>query len=74
MSNIISDLANNLKYYRTKSGLSQRDLAKKAGVNRSHLASLESGTQPNTSIKTVEKLATALGISVLDLLKPLEDE
>jgi hypothetical protein len=45
----------------------------KAGVNRSHLASIESETQPNTSIKTVEKLATALGVALLDLLQSPED-
>ena len=72
MADIIANLSQNLKYYRAKLGLSQRDLAKGAGVNRSHLASIESGMQPNTSLKTVEKLAAALGISPLDLLKPLD--
>ncbi len=73
MSDILSYLTQNLKYYRAKLGLTQAELAKKAGVNRSHLASLESGTQPNTSLKTVEKLAAALGVSALDLLRPLDE-
>ncbi len=69
MNDIVTNLAQNLKYYRAQLGLSQRDLAETSGVNRSHLASIESGTQPNTSLRTVEKLAAALGVSALDLLK-----
>lgn len=74
MSEIVTNLTQNLKYYRAKMGLSQRDLADLSGVNRSHLASIESGTQPNTSLRTVEKLAAALGISALELLQPLKHE
>lgn len=73
MSGILSHLAKNLKYHRAKLGLTQAELAKKAGVNRSYLASIESETQPNTSIKTVEKLAAALGVSALDLLGELKE-
>jgi len=69
MSNSLAHLAKNLKSYRAQLGLTQVELAQKAGVNRSYLASIESETQPNTSIKTVEKLAAALGVSLLDLLK-----
>lgn len=73
MSDTLAHLADNLKYYRARLGLTQVDLAERAGVNRSHLASIESGTQPNTSIRTVEKLAAALGVSVLDLLRSLDE-
>lgn len=74
MNNILTHLAKNLKYYRAKLGLTQAELAKKAGVNRSYLASIESETQPNTSIKTVEKLASALGVTALDLLGELKED
>ncbi|MCE7985588.1 MAG: XRE family transcriptional regulator [Caldilinea sp. CFX5] len=74
INDIVSDslayLARNLKYYRAQLGLTQVELAQKSGVNRSYLASIESETQPNTSIKTVEKLATALGVTVIALLQP----
>ncbi len=71
VTDIVANLARNLKYYRAQLALSQRDLAEISGVNRSHLASIESGTQPNTSLRTVEKLAAALGVSALDLLGTL---
>ena len=73
MSNSLAHLARNLKYYRARLGFTQVELAQKAGVNRSYLASIESETQPNTSIKTVEKLAAALGVDLLDLLQAPED-
>jgi transcriptional regulator with XRE-family HTH domain len=69
-SGSLTYLAKNLKFYRAQLDMTQVELAKKSGVNRSYLASIESETQPNTSIKTVEKLAAALGVSLLDLLKP----
>lgn len=74
MADIVTNLTQNLKYYRAKIGLSQRDLAEISGINRSHLASIESGTQPNTSLRTVEKLAAALGVSALDLLQSPADK
>ncbi len=73
MSDSLAHLARNLKFYRAQLGVTQVELAQKAGVNRSYLASIESETQFNTSIKTVEKLAAALGVSVIDLLKAPED-
>jgi transcriptional regulator with XRE-family HTH domain len=73
MSDSLAHLARNLKYYRARLGLTQVELAQKAGVNRSYLASIESETQPNTSLKTVEKLAAALEVSVLDLLQAPEN-
>jgi transcriptional regulator with XRE-family HTH domain len=73
MSDSLAHLARNLKFYRAQLGITQVELAQKADINRSYLASIESETQLNTSIKTVEKLAVALGVSVIDLLKAPED-
>ncbi|MFC1976416.1 helix-turn-helix domain-containing protein [Chloroflexota bacterium] len=59
-------LGKNIKYYRTQLDLTQEELANLSGVNRSHLAGIETGSL-NPSIKTVGKLAEALNISVADL-------
>lgn len=69
MSVIAKTLAQNIKHYRNIKQLTQDELAQKAGVNRSHLATIESGHQSNTSIKTLEKLAQVLKVSVSDLLR-----
>ncbi len=70
-SDILALLGQNIKFYRAKLNMTQEDLAQRTGVNRSYLASLECGKR-NTTIKTVELLAHALGVSVEDLVKPLQ--
>jgi transcriptional regulator with XRE-family HTH domain len=71
VADILTTLAENIKYYRSHLELTQEELARRAGVNRSYLAGIESGRR-NTSARTIEKLATALGVSPADLLKPLD--
>jgi transcriptional regulator with XRE-family HTH domain len=71
LNDILTVLAQNIKFYRSQLGLTQEDLAKRAEINRSYLAGIETG-QRNTSVKTIEKLAQALEISPADLLKSLD--
>ena len=59
-------LGRNIKHYRTQSGMTQAELANQSGVNRSHLAGIETG-RLNPSVKTVEKLARALNVTVSNL-------
>ena len=66
MSDALKVLGSNIKYYRAKLGLTQEDVAKLSGVYRSHLAGIERGTL-NPSVKTVEKIAVALEVSVSEL-------
>jgi ribosome-binding protein aMBF1 (putative translation factor) len=60
--------ARNLRRLRVARGLSQAELAATAGMTRAHLNRLEHGAY-NASLDTVSKLATALGVKLLDLLK-----
>lgn len=53
---------------RAKSGMrTQADVAKKAGLSRTHVASLESGNHYPQQ-KTLQKLARAFGVDVTDLM------
>ena len=61
-------LARNLRRLRVARGLSQSELAAKAGIARPHLSRLENRTY-DTGLDTVSKLAAALGSEPLDLLK-----
>lgn len=56
-----------LKKYRVQKSMSQAELAKRAGMAQSAICYLETG-QKNPSIKTMEKLAKALDISLTELL------
>jgi transcriptional regulator with XRE-family HTH domain len=60
-------LALNLRRLRHERGLSQDDLAYEAGVSRSYLSQLEKGAF-YASLKIVQRLATALNVSAVELL------
>ena len=46
--------------------MSQKDLAYAADLDRSYIASIENG-QRNVSIVNIEKIATALGVTLQEL-------
>ena len=55
-------LGNHLKEERDKAGLSQEELAEKAGVSRGQLCDIENG-KVNARIETLFKLSTSVGIN-----------
>ena len=58
----------NLKRYRKKRGLSQKDFAKMVGTSQSAICLYEVGTRtPN--MKTIFKMASALGVPAEELIK-----
>jgi len=56
-----------LKELRTRRGWSQRELAKRAGVQHVTIVHLEAGASPR--LDTLVKLAQAFGVKVTQLLK-----
>ena len=52
-----------IKVLRNKLGISQEELADKAGVHRTYIASLEVGKR-NISIVTLEKVVVALEVTM----------
>ena len=69
MSREISPIGKNIKKLRKQKGLSQDRLSKLADVSNNTIIKIESGGIQNPTIKTVQKIARALSISVDDLLK-----
>jgi len=61
-------LANNIRNARLKLGLSQEHLADKVGLHRTYIGSVERAER-NVTIDNIERIAKALGISVIELLK-----
>ena len=61
-------MARRLREYRDKRGLTQHELARKAGLSRGYLARLEIGRQDPT-LSTLEKLARALGVKISRLIE-----
>jgi transcriptional regulator with XRE-family HTH domain len=65
-------LALNLRRLRADRGLSQEDLADRADIDRTYISSLERSVYA-AGIDVVDRLAKALGVTVVDLLSPPED-
>ncbi len=57
-----------LKCVRQEKGLTRTELARRSGVALSFIHSIESGHKSPT-VRTLEKLAAALGVRVSDLLE-----
>ena len=57
----------NLRLARLANGFSQEELAARAGLHRNYIGSLERN-EKNVSVDNMERLATALGVDVMDLL------
>lgn len=54
---------------RLEQGLSQRELASRSSLSRSYVCDIERGRGAHPSVDTLDKLAAALGLSRIDLLK-----
>ena len=64
----MSTLAQNIKKFRKKSGISQDKLSKLAGLTLHTIAKIESGATRDPRVETVKKIAAALGCSIDKLL------
>jgi transcriptional regulator with XRE-family HTH domain len=63
-------LGENLRRYRQERGLSQEKFAEEVlGVHRTYMGGIERGDR-NLTLKSVEKIAAALGLDPLELLRP----
>ncbi|MDP3803479.1 MAG: helix-turn-helix transcriptional regulator [Phenylobacterium sp.] len=59
----------NVRRARIEKGLTQEDLAERAGTSQFYISSLEAGRR-NPTVVTLAGLAQALGVDHLDLLRP----
>ena len=60
-----------IKYLRTQKKWSQEDLALEAEVNKNYLSDLERGIR-NPTLKIVEKIASALDVTLEELFKGIQ--
>ena len=61
-------LSKNIKKVRIKMKLSQEELAKKAKITYSTLIKIESGSNDNPTIKTLQKIAKILNVKIDELI------
>ena len=67
MNGLYKQLGKKVKEARAKTGFTQEELAKKAGLHRTYIAGIETGRR-NISVKNLEKIAKALDVKTSDLL------
>jgi len=65
-------IAHNIMNHRKSVGLSQENLAKRAGVSRAYIGHIENARH-SVSSDTLEKIAVALNLDAVELLRPLAD-
>lgn len=65
----MATIGENIKKLRTKQGLSQDDLARKAELKYSTLAKIEGDFVRKPGVQLMAKIAKALKVSIEDLLK-----
>ncbi len=66
---ICGDIGNNIKKIRSKKGLTQDALCKKANLPYTTLAKLESGVITKPTIQTITRIAKGLNVSIENLIK-----
>ena len=59
----------NLRRVRLEKGLTQEELSELSGFTQQYLSTVESG-QANPTIVTIYEIATAMGVSHIDLVAP----
>ena len=70
MSDIAKIIGQRIRNYRTQKGLSQEKLAELAGCHPTYIGQLERG-EKNTTLESVEKIASAMDISLSELFDKL---
>ena len=68
MTDDVKKLGENLKRIRIKKNITQVEIAKKLGVDRSFVSNIENA-KTNPTLATITSLAQALGVSTNELLK-----
>jgi len=61
-------VGNNVRRLREKQGVSQEELAARAGLHRTYISGVERGVR-NPTIVVLEKVADALGVELAALTK-----
>ncbi len=69
---ILKKLGERIKKLRKEAGISQEKLAELAGLDRTYINGVENGRR-NISIINMEKICTALEISLVDFFNFLEE-
>ena len=69
MENNLITIGENIKRYRLKANITQKELAQKIGVTHFWICKLENGKQNNTTINLLIAISEELNIDLNELIK-----
>lgn len=72
MDNFAKRLGENISKIRKEKGLSQEELALRAGIDKSYISHVENGLKNITCYK-LNQIAKALGVKITELLEGVDD-
>jgi transcriptional regulator with XRE-family HTH domain len=61
-------IGENIRQIRTDAGLTQTEVAERAGISQAYLSQIESDLR-SMDVKAADKLASALGVTLNDLMR-----
>ena len=67
MTDVLERFGLHMRKVRTKAGVSQEKLAELAGLHRTYVSSVERGKR-NISLLSIDKLASALDVSLREMM------
>lgn len=73
LDEFFKNLGTELSERRRRLGLSQAELAKEAGINRTYVSDVENGKR-NFSVATLYALASSLGVTMAELVGHAEQQ
>jgi transcriptional regulator with XRE-family HTH domain len=71
--NVVSVVAENVRLLRLKRSWSQEELADRCSLHRTYIGAIERGER-NITVRTLFRIAEALGCEALELLKVRRDD
>ena len=69
MANNLITIGENIKRYRLKANITQKELAQKIGVTHFWICKLENGKQSNTTINLLIAISEELNVDLNELIK-----
>jgi transcriptional regulator with XRE-family HTH domain len=71
---IVSDVIDRLKEAMQEKGINQTDLAKQLGCTKAHVSQLLSKKSGNFTLRTIERVAKAIGYELVVTLQPFYND
>jgi transcriptional regulator with XRE-family HTH domain len=68
----VERVARNVRRLRARLGLTQEQLAERAGFGVRRLQDVEAGRGPGVQVRTLDRFAAALEVDVAELLRPAD--